>query len=91
MDRGGNNRKINRRRIEAMAAAIQPRERQTHGPCDHLPTITVEGRARRHAKHVRQQTHRKYEHADVSGSISHNRPQKAPQTPAEALLDLNYF
>jgi len=60
-----------------------------------VPTITLEGDANG-APHAPPAAYRakfsgKYEHRDLTGGVGHNLPQEAPQSFAQAVVDVDHF
>jgi len=67
-------------------------KRLAQGPVITVPTITLEGDANG-APHPEPGSYAtkfsgKYEHRTITGGIGHNLPQEAPQTFAEAIVDV---
>jgi pimeloyl-ACP methyl ester carboxylesterase len=67
--------------------------RLAEGPAITVPTITLEGDANG-APHPDPSAYEskfsgKYEHRTITGGIGHNLPQEAPQTFADAVLDVD--
>jgi pimeloyl-ACP methyl ester carboxylesterase len=68
-------------------------KRLAESPVITVPTITMEGDANG-APHLDPAAYRnkftgKYEHRTITGGIGHNLPQEAPQTFAEAVLEVS--
>jgi pimeloyl-ACP methyl ester carboxylesterase len=70
-------------------------KRLAQGPVITVPTITLEGDANG-APHPEPATYRnkfagKYAHRTISGGIGHNLPQEAPQSFAQAVVDVDNY
>ena len=70
-------------------------KRLAGGPAIALPAITMEGDANG-AAHLepaayRQRFSGKYEHRTLTGGVGHNLPQEAPQSFAQAVIDVDKF